>query len=392
MTADATDNAKESPKKTPANKSQPAANNATNKPAPKANNAASKQNTQTKREVAAPNFKQKTSKIGVFAFLLALIAAGGVGALGWLGYQQLETINKQLANTANEEKITQAVSGLAKQTQVTAQQEHLTRQLTQLKAELNNQLTSHTANLETINEELAAINLPQLQLRQLTEIEFLLQRAEVYGQQLKDPQAAIQLVELALASVKHINLSHKSKLIAQLETDLNQLTSQINTSQQALTKQLHLLAEKAFQLTSDSIAPSQHQPTDLETITADTQSWYQQAWQEVKNLIVIKELNQPLQILPFSPEEEAIKQQLNALLLQAATAANLGQAEVYLTCLEAAETRLNLLATNSTAAANFLAKVTQLKQQEVNPSITSLSASLNELAKLQASLNLQPED
>lgn len=368
MTADA----KETPKKTPV-KAKP-----TNKPTAKANSS-------TKQEVTLPSFKQKTSKIGMLAFLLALITAGGVATLGWLGYQQLETINQQLATTANEEKIAQAVSGLAKLTDVKQGYQHQEEALNKLEE----QLTEHFTYLESLNHELAAINLPQLNLRQLTEVEFLLQRAEIYSQQLKEPLAAIQLVELALDSIKKINLSHKSKLIAQLETDLNQLTSQATYSRQSLAKELHLLAEKTQQLSSYEATSTNKQQTEAENLEED--AWYNLAWQELKNLIVIKELNQELKILPFSPEEEAIKQQLNALLLQAATAANLGQEELYLSCLDAAEIRLNLF-TSSSQTKQLLEDLALLKQQDLNPQLASVNASLNELAKLQASINYQPED
>lgn len=372
------------------NKAKPPQANEEKPTAPAKNSAAVKPSNPAKtqqQEVAKTAAKPVSSALGSLALLVAFIALSGVGLVGWQGYQQLQLVNQQLASSVNNESLALAVNNLATQSQLANQQQQLNSQLTSLETQLADELNQHTNQLAGFSQELKALNLPQLGLRQLAEVEFLLHRAEVYSQQLKEPQAAIQLVELALASLNKISLNHKNKLIRQLENDLTQLSQHTQPSRLEIAKQLHLLAAETHQLASfaPKAASNQIQTEATENLVASP--WYQQAWQEIKSLIVIQPLNEEFQLLPFSPEEEAVKQQLNALLLQAATAASLGQSELYLSCLEGAEQRLALFGTQAALAGQLLTKIAQLKEQNLNPQLPSLAASLNELTQLQASLN-----
>lgn len=384
MTAEANENQKN----TPANKAQEVA--AKPKDAVKASTKTPANKPETK---AAAVFKQKTSKIGVLAFLLALIAAGGVGALGWLGYQQLEIINQQLATSLNEEKLNLAIQ--EQTTQNLAKQAALEESLTSLNEEINQQLASQHTNLANLSQEVAAINLPQLNLRQLTEIEFLLERAEVYSQQLNEATTAIQLVELALASTKNLNLSHKNKLLSQLNSDLNQLSQANPSNRLAIARQLYDLAKTTSSLSSFNPAnahqaTSSHQKSTTEQ-PAEALPWYKQAWQEIQGLIVIQQLNEKIEVLPFSPQEEGLKYQINTLLLQAATAANLAEQETYNFCLAAAQKKLKAFLAFSETAENLNKQISQLQTAQLQPKLPSLKASLEELTKLQASINYQGE-
>lgn len=357
--------------------------------------------------------KNKISKVGVLALLLSLLTMGGVAGLaglGWLGYLQLDRINSQLATTANEAKIDQAMRGLASKQEVALQQQQLDYQkqqteqnqrqgqqlqqesnqikgqVSELATHLEGKIAAQTSDITQLNKAFKDLSLPQLNLRQLTEVEFLLERAEVYLQQLNEPQAATQLVELAHSSIKKIKLSHKSKLLAQLEADLDALTSLNVNSRMKATQQLNQLALVPDKLVNFQ-PPVGNQP---KPVVATNEAWYLQAWQEIKNLITIKQLNEELKVLPFSQQEEALKQQISALLYQAAAAASLGKQDLYDLCLAEVQTRLKLFASSSVAT-QLAQDLSGLQGINLNPELPSLQSSLDELNKLQASINSQPE-
>lgn len=305
---------------------------------------------------------------GLFVLVLAALAATAL--LGWHGYQQLIQLEQQLADRPTKQALQAPLKSLTAIGDIQDRQLYLQRSFE------NQQL-----HLTDIQQALAKSSEPKPHDWLLAEVEYLLRLANQRLQLEEDIEGALTLLTTADQRLKQANVPGTLGVRSDLLEDIEELKALPKIDRVSIALGLQKLADQVLVLKVQPLpeAPSLNLAKASE-IAAEL-TWYQYLWQEVKNLIVVRQRELPLEALPFTAEELELRHQLSSLLLQASWAALRGEQQLYETSMAGAQKRLEGFDTNQPATQTFNTQLHALKAQKVEQKLPETETSL---ASLQA--------
>lgn len=301
-------------------------------------------------------------------FLLALLAMAATAALGWLGYQQLIVLKQELAERPTHQALKAPLQNLSALNGLKESQEYL-QQL------INNQ----HLQLIDIQQVLVKSADPKPRDWQLAEVEYLLRLANQRLQLEEDIDGALTLLKTADKRLKQANVPGTLAVRSDLLADIEELNALPRLDKVSLVLSLQTLADKALSL---EIQPLKRVPSlNLDAVVqpASELNWYQGLWQEVRGLVIIRKRELPLEALPFTDEELALRHQLSALLLQASWAALRSEQPLYTASLAAANKRLEGFDASQPEVQAFQKQLVSLAKQPVKQKLPNTETSLDNL-------------
>lgn len=222
----------------------------------------------SKAQIKLPPLKQKISKIGVFAFLIAAASAGGVGAHYWWQQQQNNELEQRLASNTKA-SVNELDQHLQKQISVLQKQSQ--QQISQLISEVEQRSGSRISELEQQIEQLID---SQPNNWQITEAEYLTRMAGRVLWLEKDASTAITLMQDADARIKDLKDPRMMKVRELLNEDIEKLKvlpklqrDDIILTLMGLSKQVNKLPLATVQL------PEEAELTESTALTEDVSDW-----------------------------------------------------------------------------------------------------------------------
>jgi uroporphyrin-III C-methyltransferase len=342
-----------------------------------------------------PAHKQpaKQSKIGWFAFVVAILAMAGSTALFYWQQQQHTQLSQLL-----QQKTAQQLTSFQQQTQ-----QHSEQLLRQQMSEASQTLQQHWQQALQISEQRTALQQQQLleqvqqQLQQLTqrqpsdwqllEVEYLLR---VAGRSLwleKNPQVAMSLLDEANQRLQQLNDVKFLSLRQAINDDLTQLqmlptldTEQLLLSLNALTKQVEQLPLAQVQLPSSVNAP------DELTLTSNIADWrtnLAKVWQRfINDFITIRRRTNDIEPLLAPQQQQQLRENITLKLQQAQWAVSQQQTMLYQQVMADIEAwLLAYFEQSSTITQQFINRLQHLSQQ---PVMLALPKQLTAITALQS--------
>lgn len=336
-------------------------------PSKNAKDAKQQNNSSTTVKQPAPIKKQG----GSFAIGLALVACLALIGASYYGYEQLLWVRQQLA--------------------LQAQQTDLVQQARLIEQQQYNQ-TILQQQFESLEQQFIQIQQPTEQLNQLSELDYLLNLAQLRLDLESNLPAAVEILRLANSKLATFKLLASTELTQQLAANLHELTEFEYLSPAHLASELQGLAAQALSLKVVSLAGAQglsFDTAEAESSIEETATWYTSLWQEMQGLIVVRKHELPIRALPFADEEQALRYQLNNLLLQAAWASLHGEQELYNSSLNAALERLASFDANQEQVSSFHTQLEELSGRQIKQQLPSLNQSIVSLQEYKAKLSQQ---
>lgn len=334
-----------------------------------------KKTTNTTVSTPKSNNNNKSSRLLLLLFLLILVAFLGTATLGWLGYQQVISLQKQLAERPTHQQLKAPLNHLTAISGLKEQQQSLQEALNQQQLKLSNQ----ELNLTDLQQALLKSKDPKPRDWQLAEVEYLLRLANQRLQLEGDVNGALTLFKTAEQRLKQANVPGTLGVRGYLLEDIEELKALPKLDKVSMALSLQELADKALtlQVKRFTDAPS----LNLETVSqlSNEVNWYQHLWQEIRSLVVVRQRELPIEALPFTDDELALRHQLSALLLQASWAALSSEQPLYDTSLTAAAKRLSGFDANQPAVADFIQQLSKLAKQPVQQKLPTTETSLDSL-------------
>lgn len=310
-----------------------------------------------------------------FTSLIALLALLLAAAIGWLGYQQLQKSTLQVSQLQQElqqrptrQQLQEPLSALTSISRL--------QQAQQLQAE---QTLQHQQQLEAMQQALIKASEPKPRDWQLAEVEYLLRLANQRLQLEEDIQGALTLFRTAEQRLRAAEVPGTLSIRSQLLDDIAKLKSARVVDRVTLALELQDMADEALLLQVQPLPKAPELQLEQLTEPGSNQTWYQRLWQEIRSLVVIRKRELPVQALPFTEEELALRHQLSALLLQASWAGLRAEETLYQQSLAGAEKRLQGFDQQAEASRQMLSRVQTLQQQSVKPTLPDTESSLDAL-------------
>lgn len=312
--------------------------------------------------------KHKSGWMLALIFLLVLLTTAGTAALGWFGYQQLLTLEQQLAERPTHQELQ---TPLEKLSAIGAIKE---RQL------LLQEVTSNQQQqLVGMQQLLANSSEPKPRDWQLAEVEYLLRLANQRLQLEEDVEGALTLLKTAEQRLKQANVPGTLGVRAYLLEDIAELKALPKLDRVSMALSLQKLADTALSLKVQSLADAPSMSLEAVIQPVDNLSWYQSLWQEVRSLVVVRKRELPVEALPYTDDELALRHQLSALLLQASWACLRGEEQLYEVSLAGAAKRLQGFDASQPEVEDFTQQLNDLAQQSVSQKLPETETSLDSL-------------
>ncbi|SFX40362.1 uroporphyrinogen-III C-methyltransferase [Marinospirillum alkaliphilum] len=304
--------------------------------------------------------------------LLALVVSGGVA---WLAHQQAEQTSQQL---------------LALQQQVESQPTHqqldaalqplqlLETQQQQQQQQVAASLHQYHLQLEQMQQALLKAAEPRPRDWLLAEVEYLLRLANQRLQLEEDVQGALTLFKTADQRLKQADVPGTLAVRARLLEDIEALRNIHKIDRVSLALELQEMADQALALKVYSLPVMPALSLDR-VVEAENLRWYEALWLEIRSLVVVRKRELPIQSLPFTEDELALRHQLSALLQQAAWAALRGEEPLYQASLERAWQRLEGFDPELESTRLMQQQLTGLREQSVSRVLPNIQSSLDAL-------------
>lgn len=322
-----------------------------------------------------PNNNSKSGRLLLLLFLLILVAFLGTATLGWLGYQQVISLQKQLAERPTHQQLKAPLSHLTAMSGLKEQQQSLQDALNQQQLKLSNQ----EANLTDLQQALLTSKDPKPRDWQLAEVEYLLRLANQRLQLEGDVNSALTLFKTAEQRLKQANVPGTLGVRGYLLEDIEELNALPKLDKVSIALSLQKLADKALTLQVQGLADAPSLNLEAISQLSDEMRWHQHLWQEMRSLVVVRQRELPIEALPFTDDELALRHQLSALLLQASWAALSNEQALYDASLTAAAKRLAGFNANQPAVADFTQQLNKLAKQPVQQKLPTTETSLDSL-------------
>jgi uroporphyrin-III C-methyltransferase len=308
--------------------------------------------------------------------LLALLALAVSGAVAWLAHNQVGQ------TTAQVQALQVAIGGHATQQQLHTALEplqQLERQQQQLQQQWAAALHQQNQQLEQLQQALLKAAEPKPRDWLLAEAEYLLRVANQRLQLEEDVQGALTLFLTADQRLKQADVPGTLAIRARLLEDIEALRSIEPLDRLSLVLALQEMADQALMLQVMQLpsAPA----LDLNRLASSPQTlrWYEALWQEIRSLVVIRKRELPIESLPFTEDELALRHQLSALLQQAAWAALRGETPLYQSSLERATVRLTGFDPALASTQRMQQQLQAMQQQPVSRTLPNAQTSLDAL-------------
>ncbi len=316
----------------------------------------------------------KNSKL-FLVLLVFVIFLGTATSLGWLGYQQVINLQKQLAERPTHQQLKTQLTQLTAINGLKEQQQSLQKALHQQQLKLNHQET----NLTSLQQALLASNDPKPRDWQLAEVEYLLRLANQRLQLEGDVKGALTLFKTAEQRLKQANVPGALSVRGHLLEDIEELKALPQIDRISIALNLQALADKALTLQVQGLTDAPSLNLDQVIQFNAEMRWYQHLWQEIRSLVVVRQRELPIEALPFTNDELALRHQLSALLLQASWAALSSEQPLYDASLAAAAKRLSGFNADQPSVADFNQQLNKLAQQAVQQKLPTTETSLDSL-------------
>lgn len=312
--------------------------------------------------------KGKSGWLLFLLFLLILLAFAGTAGLGWLGYQQIEGLQKQLADRPTHQQLRAPLNNL-----------NAIDDLKERQLYLQQTSSSHRLELADIQQALAKSSDPKPRDWQLAEVEYLLRLANQRLQLEDDVESALTIMRTADQRLRQANVAGTLGIRSYLLEDIEKLKALPKLDRISMALSLQSLADKALTLKVQGL--SEVPALDLEAIIQfdNDLKWYEHLWQEVRGLVIVRKRELPIEALPFAEDELVLRHQLSALLLQASWAALRSEQPLYDASLTAAAKRLTGFDASQPEIADFMQEFSALAQQPVKQKLPDTETSLNSL-------------
>lgn len=333
-----------------------------------------------------PVIPKKASSLGRLLASLGLGALLGAGVLAWLGYQKLVVLQQELALKPSSQQVEQ-------QQQASRLLEARLTNIEQQGLEASNQvklLAEQQAKFDAVqaqfNQQLQSLSQVHTLTWQLGELEYLLRRAQQRLVFEQDTAGALGWARWVSHNLHQLDKPEAATINALLQQEIQQV-AQADLDRPGLAKSLQSLANQALQLPVQTL-PSLSNVASAGLTQAEQElsksatSWYARLWQDLRGLIIVRQREMPIAALPYTAEELAQRQQLSALLLQAAWAGLLSEQALFSYSLEAATQRVRNLDLTQPVIQAFAQELEQLAQIQVAPAQADFQASLHQLQHL----------
>ncbi|MBE0506413.1 MAG: uroporphyrinogen-III C-methyltransferase [Marinospirillum sp.] len=330
-------------------------------------------------ETATPVSNRTGKAAAWLSSLLALVALLIAVGVAWLGHQQAQESEQQINRLQQE--LQQALQQRPTHQQL---QEPLAalfslNQLQQSQQQLSEQTLVHQQQLKEMQLALTKASEPRPRDWQLAEVEYLLRLANQRLQLEEDVSGALTLFQTAEQRLKAADVPGTLSIRSLLLDDIAKLKSVTAMDRVSLALELQDMADEALLLQVQPLPEAPVIQLNQLTDTSSEQTWYQRLWQEIRSLVVVRKRELPVQALPFTEDELALRHQLSALLLQASWAGLRAEDALYLQSLARAEQRLQGFDRQATASQQMLKRVQQLQQQSVRQTLPDTESSLDSL-------------
>lgn len=326
-------------------------------------------------ETAAP-VSNRTGKAAVWlSSLLALVALLIAVGVAWLGHQQAQESGQQINRLQQElqqrptrQQLQEPLAALSS-----------LNQLQQSQQQLSEQTLTHQQQLKDMQLALTKASEPRPRDWQLAEVEYLLRLANQRLQLEEDIPGALTLFQTAEQRLKTADVPGTLSIRSLLLDDIAKLKSATTIDRVSLALELQDMADEALLLQVQPLPEAPVIQLDQLVDSSSDQTWYQRLWQEIRSLVVVRKRELPVQALPFTEDELALRHQLSALLLQASWAGLRAEDALYLQSLARAEKRLQGFDQQATASQQMLKRVQQLQQQSIKQTLPDTESSLDSL-------------
>ncbi len=321
-------------------------------------------------------------------WLLSLALVVALAVLAWLGWQQLQLRDSQL--TGLQTMVQQQQRQLEQLDE--RHQERLGR-LDGFQDQVREQVQRLDRQLITTSQQLLNMGAKSRTDWLLAEAEYLLRLANQRLLMERDPAGALAILQAAdgvLAETDEVALYPVRRQIAQ---EVVALESVAELDRTGVFLKLEALSQAVDQLQQRHDEPvkapvSDATPVDLTDSVGEVAS---SLWDELKQLIVVRRLDQPAEPL-LPPENEFFLRQNLRLMLEQAELALLDKNQaVYEASLAKAAQWVERYFTSPSQGANraaraFMANLDSLRQVQVDPALPDISESLRILKSLVASI------
>lgn len=330
-------------------------------------------------EAEKPGASKLPLLVSLFLALVALLIASSVAWLGHDKSQQLEVqigqMQEALESKPSQDQVQQLTKHLESLTELEARQEQQAASL----ASYQEAVQKHQQQFQELHADLLKASEPRPRDWQLAEVEYLLRLASQRLQLEEDVAGALTLFKTAEQRLKAAEVPGTLAVRQSLQNDIAKLEALPVLDRVSLALDLQRLADQVLSL---QIQPLQEAPSfDLDAAASQesSQAWYLSLWQEIKSLVVIRHRDLPLEALPFTEEELALRHQISSLLQQASWAALRARESMYQQSLQGAVSRLEVFDLADSKNKSFVNQVSELQAKEVELNLPSVDGSLDRL-------------
>lgn len=264
--------------------------------------------------------------MGALAFTWVMMA----GALGYMIWDKKQTPQHEATNASADELLAVQAEQQALSNQFKAVTELYDKQFQQI-AEHDEQVVASIRQLDhTLNAGASTWALAQIQ--------HYIEQAIVESDLLKNPELAVQFLDIADLQLQRMNNPNFLPLRQAIAKDKQMLTSEVSTTRENVILALNALVD---------VLPTVKQRTELLTplvpkepeTKIEPMTWKEHvlaSLSELKSLVVVRHHNDTIEPY-FSPNEAAVlNENIQLMLLQAAYAASTGNQTLYENHLEMA--------------------------------------------------------
>ncbi|WP_427982020.1 uroporphyrinogen-III C-methyltransferase [Agarivorans sp.] len=370
------------------NKSEDSPNKATlpNDSTTETENAKAKPSRKRPNKQSEPSASQaKTAtRIAVAAMVLSLATTAG---LYWHGHQFREHTNAQL-HLLNTSLAAKEQNLMTVQTNNQASIEQLKQHLNDLRQvndALSAKLDATEQHRQTIEQQLALLNIKDANHWRLNEANYLLQLAAHKLWLEHDVATAIALLVEADASINHAQDPHLLPLRRAINNDISVLKALPLTDKEGIAFRLEGILQQTEQLKLAEIdlpQASELLNNDLSSDSADWQSNLLKSWRKFsENFITVRRRDGQVEALVEPQHAWYLKENLKLQIQQAEQALFRSQGELFKAKLQRAATWISSYFMQNTQAQALIDELQQLQQLTIVDSVPEQLSSLNAAEK-----------
>ena len=312
------------------------------------------------------NGKQKISKVGLLALLIALISAGGVGGHYWWQLQQDTALETRLTTEAST-KVAELDQHL--QVQISKLQDQSQKQINDLIQQVEKRSGSRIAKLEA---QLQAVIDSRPNNWQVTEAEYLTRMAGRVLWLEKDIDTAVSLMEDADTRIRSLKDPRMLAIRQLINKDIERLKVLPKLQRQDIILSLMGLAEQVKTLELATVTlPEQVELTESTALSDDISDWQQnlsKSWAQFKDqFITIRRRNGNVDPLMEPKFEQNLFHNLSLKFQQAQWAISKGHTELYQQTILDIQTWLSTyFDMTKPATQKFNARLSEIKNLPIN--------------------------